>query len=219
MRNLLASRGITKLIFIAISLFLTFGNAHGESSKIISLSSIDAINKVDSSINPLNLTSSNSFFNQLGNMFVKGTLPTREETYGWWSGRCYQKHAPDSAIAVLLISRLVAGEDGPAFPEKRHQLFSIYPEDVKPANYFDNNLSRFQSTIENLIEEPAQKIIVTKKENGSWSSINTLGMRKYSLKKYKSYFILQLTTLEDVGSFKTGDVFSNCYFFKQVYSY
>ena len=169
---------------------------------------------------------SDSIFNQLGEMFSQATLPTKEETYGWWSGRCYDKSSPNNPRAHLLVSRSLVIRDsadhGPSFPSKpdeiKHQMIFL-ERPGKPVNYYDNNLSRFQKAVEEELEGKEGKQIIAVEENGSLSSRYDEGNLKYSIRKYQDYFIGQATLLRNDENGRAGDVHYNCHAFEQVYSY
>ena len=60
-------------------------------------------------------------FEELGEMFDQGTLPTKEETFGWWSGRCYWAEKPSKPVASLLTFRIyIHPDNGGDFPQGQH---------------------------------------------------------------------------------------------------
>ncbi len=156
-------------------------------------------------------------FETLGEMFSQGTLPKKEDTFGWWSGRCYSTERPNKPLPRLLVSRIVIKNDGPAFPEKDlHQMRVLEARIGSPANYFDtNDLLDFEDSVRELLrgsEEPIAHgtFIATEKNDSLYASFNRNFKLVYELRKYNDFFIM--TRYQ-----KDSDVHSNCYFFKKVY--
>ncbi|MBE8221525.1 MAG: hypothetical protein HAW60_02230 [Bdellovibrionales bacterium] len=209
-----------KSMFIVILLFLAFSNAYGSDFNISLLSTTSIANEVNSSTNHPKMNNSDSIFNQLGDMFTKGKLPTKKSTYGWWSGRCYmstdQKIPKNSLLASRSIK--VGTNNGPAFPAKYAHQMLIGEALGKPADFYDD-ISNQKDSLKNYIEKPEERKVLAQKENGSLASRYELGNLKFSIRKYKDYFVGQLTALVDYDSGSAGSVYANCYYFKKVFSY
>ncbi len=148
-------------------------------------------------------------FEELGEMFDQGTLPTEEETFGWWSGRCYTAKAPSEPVAGLLTSRInIHPDNGGDFPPKTaHQMMFHRPTTKAPANSFDNDLSRFKGNVTQRIRDRGNQKFITEEKEGS---LATDGSVIFSLRKYRDYFVGQ-------SSHYLRGVYANCYFFKKVY--
>ena len=165
-------------------------------------------------------------FEELGEMFDQGTLPTEEETFGWWSGRCYYTSEPSNPFSNLLVSRLITDNHGPAFPEPLHQMLVLAYIGSRLADYFDNDLLKFKDDVEEDINsKEAREFIATEKDGSLYASPTLLRSHlnlNFALRKYKNYFISQSIlnqnyTSRDNHEWKVGDVYYNCYFFKKVY--
>ena len=163
-------------------------------------------------------------------MFSQGTLPTKEETYGWWTGRCYDFQLPNSPQGQILVSRSIVIKDpadhGPGFPSKpdeiKHQMV-IYVAVDRSNNFDRRNLSKFKKDLKGYLEKGSERRLIAVEENGSLSYQRVSRNAKHSIRKYQNYFIGQLALLRDekIGGidYRAGKIYGNCYFFKQVYSY
>ncbi len=156
-------------------------------------------------------------FEELGEMFDQGTLPTKEETFGWWSGRCYDVLMPSNPLPNLLVSRMITDE-----PSKTHQMVFLRHGSKQAADYFDNNLLEFKVEVEELINTEENRRIIVKKRDNSLYAYTPLNL-DFALRKYENYFIGQAIVNQDGSTsngkhrWRAGDVYSNCYFFKKVY--
>ncbi len=150
-------------------------------------------------------------FEELGEMFDQGTLPTKEEIFGWWSGRCYNARKPSKPEAGLLTYRVIIHPDNRNdFPPRTaQQMIFVSDRRTLPANYFDNNLSEFKNDVKELTRMFDNEVFTTKEQEGSLVSANEF--THYSLKKYGDYFVGQVFDLN------THTVIANCYYFKKVY--
>ncbi len=151
-------------------------------------------------------------FEELGEMYDQGTLPTEEETFGWWSGRCYAAKAPSKPIAGLLASRInIDPANGGDFPPKTaHQMMFFHAKKV-PANYYDNDLSNFKDAIVQIMRSPDNQTFTTEEREGSLAS--TDGIPIFSLKKYSDFFVGRVSRYPEINS----NIYGHCYYFKKVY--
>ena len=199
-----------KPLFIALSLLLMFGNVHADEllTDQMSLTSQADETTGDQSL----FNDDDTYFNQIGEMFAQGTLPTAEETLGWWSGRCYKPDSPNRPFNDLLVFR-TDDSQGPAFPLS-YQTFGLYAP-TAPAGYFDTltEVKRIdvKKSLSRWFSPTAQK------KNGSWFTRPTTEPKAYAteLRKYQNYFIKRIFSSE-------GDkltVIKYCYAFKKIYSY
>ncbi len=150
-------------------------------------------------------------FEELGEMFDQGTLPTKEETFGWWSGRCYRGGEPSKPTAGLLTYRVIIHPDNRNdFPPRTaQQMIFVSSTGTPPANYYDNNLSEFKNGVKKLTRMFDNEVFTTKEQESSLVSADKY--THYSLKKYGDYFVGQIIYLN------THTVIANCYYFKKVY--
>ena len=153
------------------------------------------------------LTEANTNFETLREFFNQGTLPQRDETFGWWSGRCYNVVEQNKPLPQLLVSKLITTdtENGPAFPPKSLHQMVVLTKVHKSADYFDNDLSDFGLSVNKFINAPTSRIFIAKERDGSLYVPNLSVL----LRKYGNYFITQ--------SLDGLEVYQTCYFFKKVY--
>ena len=153
-------------------------------------------------------------FEELGEMFDQGTLPTKEETFGWWSGRCYKAKAPSKPRSVLLASHInIAPNNGGNLPPRTsHHMKFLRNRPELPMNYYDNNLPEFKDNVMAYMKSLDHQTFTIKEQWGSLASTN--GVTVFSVKKYNNYFVGQSLDISH-----TISVYANCYFFKKVYSY
>ena len=169
-------------------------------------------------------------FEELGEMFDQGTLPQKEDTFGWWSGRCYLEKEPSKPRAVLLASRIITHpHNGGTFPSRpAHQMMFFRAGTKAPADYYDNDLSKFKDSAETELEEFKNRLFITTdssviKEEERVGTLMSTDNRDaiYSIRKYEDYFVGQVfslyTTRGGRGSQLRRAHYANCYFFKKVH--
>ena len=193
-----------KPLFITLSLLLMFSNVHADK-----LSTVDETTGDQSLFND-----DDTYFNQIGDMFNQGTLPTAEETLGWWSGRCFQPNSPNRTSDGLFVFR-ADDSQGPAFPLS-YQIFG-FGRSNNPADYYDTLTDAIEVKVrEFIVSSHARGFDFTAREkNGSWFTRETTKIYAQELRKYQDYFVMRVFSSE-------GDeltVISYCYYFKKIYSY
>lgn len=166
-----------------------------------------------------------SKYETLNLFFENGTLPTKAEVTGWWSGRCYGKESQNSPVGMLLLALSVTippssnDNNGPLFPPAvPTKSFNIVLANINQfgdtPDRYDNLTPDDKRRFENFIESDFKFYISTTAE-GSLSSRNESGNLKYLVRKYQNYFITKVVFLRDQDTFKSGDIFASCYFFKK----
>ena len=161
-----------------------------------------------------------TYFNQVGEMFNQGTLPTAEETLGWWSGRCYRYDSPNRPINDVLVFRTDDrnNNNGPAFPPSYHYQMIALTYDGKPANYYDTLTDVKRVAIKKSLQRWVSSdhyMHTVRKNNGTWFTRGTTKTYAQELRKYQDYFVMRMFSSED----DELTVFRYCYFFKKVHSY
>ena len=197
-----------KPLFITLSLLLMFGNVHADklSTAQMSLTSQSDETTGDQSL----FNDDDTYFNQVGEMFTQGTLPTAEKTLGWWSGRCYKHDSPNRPRNGLIIFR-TDDSHGPGFPLS-YQMITIQ-KTMTPVNYYDTLTEVKRMDIRKFIEKYSSNHDVTAREkNSSWFVKIDYAAE---LRKHQDYFVMRIFSSE-------GDeltVLEYCYYFKKSYSY
>lgn len=150
---------------------------------------------------------------------------------GSFSGRCYFSNKPDQAYPFLLTYVPSAADDGPAFPEKLPLILLPlqWSDPKKTALDYDNmsaeDVKSFQTYLQNLIrnstsitEDPTvtQKFDLEPNNRPDFMEEYRRHPEGYIINR-STNLIAQNLSLPSGNTFvKADEVFSMCYFFKQV---
>ena len=199
-----------KPLFIALSLLLMFSNVHADelsTDQTLLMSQADNI-----TINQSLFSDDDTYFNQIGDLFAQGTLPSARETLGWWSGRCYKYDSPDKPTAALFVFEYNNSKHGPIFPRNIKMLFLVHKNSTSPDS-LDNLTDDDKASVRKIIRSHNDPVRV---ENNSWLTRETTEFYAMELRKYQDYFVTR-------GSSSEGNeltvIHYYCYYFKKVYSY
>ena len=210
-----------KLLFIALSLLSMFGNVHADELLTAQMSLTSLKNKAladqtllmsqaDETTGDQSLfNDDDTYFNQVGEMFAQGTLPSAREVVGWWSGRCYRQDSPDEPTAALFVFEYNNSRHGPIFPRNVKMLFLVPTNSTSP-DYFDNLTDHDKVSVRKVIRDHNDPVRVG---NNSW--ITRSNGLEFWLRKHQGFFIVPYMIFAD----DDRAVVKNCYFFKKVYSY
>jgi hypothetical protein len=175
-------------------------------------------------------STSNTKYEILGSYFVTAQRPSFEDVKGWWSGRCFRKNKPQTAIGSLLIlspstgqyqpdpDHPAPGTDGPLFPHAMMNEYNMMVFEVPgaSADYVDfPSKGLIKSLEEDLNSARFNQFKATSTEN-SIVSKNEPSNALMSVRKYENYLLAQVATLQSNSDSAAGDVFSNCYYFKRL---
>ena len=143
-------------------------------------------------------------------MYSQGSLPTKDELYGWFTGRCYHYKLQNTASGEILIGAYDEADGGPLFPNpfKIMFLFKYGGE----ADVFDELTPEEISSVSESIGKEISGKSEAKEVDGALESEVYGKDTRYRVKKFNNYYIGKM--LDDKGS-----THLNCYFFKKVYSY
>ena len=151
--------------------------------------------------------------------FENGTMPDFTAMKGWWTGRCYEPKAPNTALGAMLTATETTltegGDNGPGFPPVTRMIqnmaFLGYGGTSAPANYFDHLSDTDRADYEKFITTDVYRGLIPFAYDNSLNTDHVSGNIRYSVRKNSEYFYGKATFLKD------GDLFVGCYFFRKIH--
>lgn len=172
---------------------------------------------VNNSLSVEGASAMNNPYKGLNKWFANGWLPTKEETLGWWFGRCFLESSPYRPEIALLVSVEIPleliGTD--VITENVHHL-AIFIDEDEPADDSDEMSPEDEKQVERAIDMYVKGSMMATEEDGSLVSQYEDGNTKYAIRKYLDYFVSQSTRIKGRGGYEAGSVYRSCYFFKKV---
>jgi hypothetical protein len=177
-------------------------------------------------------STSNTKYEILNSYFVNAQEPSFQDIKGWWSGRCYRKNKPQTAVGSRLVVSLSTGpyhptppyhpipdEDGPMFPHtliKHEYNMMVFEVPAAPANFVDFSNNGLTESLEGYTLSPQYNQFKAEHHEKSIVSKNEPGNALMSVRKHDRYLLAQVANLHSDSNYIAGDVFSNCYYFKKI---
>ncbi len=162
--------------------------------------------------------SNDSVYGNLENLYKTGTSASEQTTSGWWTGRCYYSGSRSVARNSLLVGekRRDSNNDGPINPPKdKFKLISVFAEYEAP-DAFDNISEGFRREISSFIDSTFPSIGEARHTENSFASDNLNAKVQYRIRISGNYLVNKVVITENQDSFKAGDTFGYCYYFKKV---
>ncbi len=183
-----------------------------------------------SSHGPLFEEKLSTHYEQVGENFNMGTLPSEEDIIGWRSGRCYTEENPDKPLGSLLIG-IRTGHSGHIWKVNKHKMADFiqseffYNEDINEAIY-DDMEPRVLYDITTQITDYMNFLSYAIPEEGSL--VNIYDEKKFPrtavvgirVRKNNTYLFAETFLAKNGPSYlkkrKKGEILHKCYYFKKV---
>lgn len=185
--------------------------------------------------------SSQNYFNELQEIYSKGTVATLSDLQGWTSGRCADINRPDRLLPYLLVSEIVEVQigdksNGPLFPPKSEsvQVSLLIHDDLyqDQPDIYDNLSATLDDEITSAIHKVGRYIY--KKEwiletnqsatefaiSGLYEKNGSKSESQFSFRKYGDYILTHFVVIffrrKNKEYIEHSRTTGYCYFFKKV---
>lgn len=150
-----------------------------------------------------------SYFDKLGDLYAKGTLPKIEKTANTlWAGRCFKSDNPSIPLGAFYYIR--SKQDSEAGPLGRDVVsYEAITSSNRVSNFYDNKtIEEILKTVKNFFPTKSSLNSLDTKSGETWSSL-----RRSEAYLVEEYFKLTGSDFGPIGPELKRDISFRCYYF------